>query len=456
MNTTQRFADYLATFDSERLPADVVGQARRVVLDTLGAIIAATPRRYSGSRIITEFVRCQGGTPESSVIGSDCKVGAVHAALANGTLGYYCDVESHHPGAIMHGAAIVVPTALAVGESRHSNGRQYLAAVVAGIDAACRASYAINQNDLYNRGFHPSSVCGAFGAAAAAGHLVGLGRERFENALGLTATEASGLLAWASDHTENSRPFNPGIAARNGTTAALLAEQGFGAPQGVFDLDTKYNVYRAWSTEPHPELVNADLHRRYFITEVAFKLYSCCAFLHPALDGLIAIAERERLGISDVESLTLRFAHTGQSIINNNPLKSHCAQYILPIGLLDRRIVIDDILQDRRADARLAALSQRVEVVGDDEMEKGYPDHYPSVIEVRTRGGATFSERVEWPRGYPQNPVSDADLRRKFFDLAVPVCGQERAERIAALVDALESLSDVSVLAELLRYEPQG
>ncbi len=452
VTTTERFADFLATFSFARLPAGVVAHTKRVVLDTLGAMIAAAPPRYSASRIITEFARQQGGPAESSVTGREYKVGAVNAALANATLGYCCDVESHHPGAIMHGAAIAVPTALAIGEREGSSGKSYLAAVVAGMEAACRASYAVNPNDLYNRGFHPSAVCGSFGATAATGHLLGLDRQAFANALGLDATEASGLLAWASDHTENSRPFNPGIAARNGTTAALLARMGFGAPQGIFDMESKYNVYRAWSTDPYPEELTAALHERYFIIEVAFKLYSCCAFIHPALDGLIEIAQREKLGIGDVESMTLRFAHTGRPIIDDNPLKSHSAQYILPIGLLDRRIVIDDILQDRRSDPRLAALSERVQVVGDDEMEKGYPDHYPSIIEVRTKGGATFREHVEWPRGYPQNPVGEAELRRKFFDLASPVCGHERAERIASLVEGIEGLEDIGALGDLMRF----
>jgi len=446
---TEAFSRYASEFRWDPLPADVRAQARAVVLDTLGALLAASSPRYEAATILGGFVDRSGGTPESTLIGRGAKSSIVNAALFNGTLGYYCDVEAHHPGAIMHGAAIVVPTALAVCEARGLGGAAWLAAVVLGIDVACRVSYAIDPNALYARGFHPTAVCGAFGSAAAVGNLVGLDAERMANAFGLVATQASGLLAWTSDHTEQSRPFNPGIAARNGATAALLAEAGFGAPLHVLDPAMKYNVFRAWSDEPRPEQLLERLHERYFIMELAYKLYACCAFLHPALDGIMELLEAGEARAEEVESIVLRFSHSGRSIIDNNELKSHCAQYILPIGLFNRRIVIDDILHDRR-DPRVAALAERVTVVGDDELEKLYPDRYPSIVELTRRGGATVSRRVDWPRGYPQNPISQDEIERKFLGLAETAIERARAERIVELVRELDRAAGLDELVGLI------
>lgn len=446
----QRLARYTSDFSYERLPVAVQAQARAVVLDTLGAMLAASSSRYGVATLLGRFVDDGGGKPQATLIGQrGARSSLVNAALFNGTLGYYCDVESHHPGAVMHGAAITVPTALALCEARGLGGAAWLRAVVLGIDVACRLSYAIGPNALYERGFHPTAVCGAFGACAAAGHLLGLTPERQADAFGLVATQASGLLAWASDHTEQSRPFNPGIAARNGMTAALMAEIGFGAPQRVLEPEQKYNVFRAWSTDPQPEQFVDRLHDRYFISELAFKLYSCCAFLHPALDGILALVDEGRVAAADVEAIVLRFSHSGASIIDNNELKSHCAQYILPLGLHNRRIVIDDILEDRR-DPRVAALSRRTTVVGDDELEPLYPERYPSIVELTTRSGETVTRRVDWPRGYPQNPLSPAELETKFPGLATTVMDHQSAGRVIDIVARLESASSVDEICGLL------
>ncbi|MHB8644385.1 MAG: MmgE/PrpD family protein [Thermomicrobiales bacterium] len=446
---TDQIAHYASTFRYDCLPLPVQAQARAITLDTLGAMLAASSPRYDAGRILGRVVDDQGGTPHATIVGRATKTASINAALINATFGYYCDIESHHPGAIMHGAAIVLPAALAIAESRGLSGADLLGALVLGIDVACRVSYAIGPNALYARGFHPSAICGAFGAAAAAGNLLRLDPERMANAFGLASTQAAGLLAWSSDPTEQSRPFNPGIAARNGVTAALLAEAGFGAPQRIFDPTAKYNVYRAWSDTAAPEMLVDALHTRYFIMELAIKLYSCCAFLHPALDGILALVGSGVVP-QQVDAITLRFARSGTAIIDNNPLRSHCAQYILPIGLIRQHILIDDILTDRRDDPRIADLSHRVLVVPDDALEQFYPDRYPSIVELHLRGGGTVQERVDWPRGYPQNPVSAEELTEKFLGLAGGTIGQTEAARLAALIGQIETLAPLDELVSLI------
>src|SRR5215216_7268450 len=159
---TAGLARYAAEFSYERVPGAVRDFARGIVLDTLGAIVAASSGRYGLRGTLGSFISRSGGAPEATLVGLGQKSSLVNAALYNGTLGYYCDIESHHPGAIMHGAAIVVPATLAACEARGLGGREWLAAVVLGLDVACRVSYAIDPNALYARGFHPTAVCGAF------------------------------------------------------------------------------------------------------------------------------------------------------------------------------------------------------------------------------------------------------------------------------------------------------
>ncbi len=442
-------ADRIARFRFHDLPPDVVAHAKLYLVDTLGAMLAAASPRYPGSRLVMEFVRRLGGRPESTLVGQGVRTSCVNAALANGTLGYYCDIEPHHVGAILHAPAVVVPTSLAVGEKEHADGPRVLGAMVLGIEVACRVSYALDPVALYNRGFHPSAICGAFGAAAAAGHLFRLRPERQAVALGLAMQQACGLLAWADDPTEQSRPFNPGLAARNGTTAAYLARLGFGGPPRPFD--GKYDAFTAFSGAANPDALLADWGRRFYLPEFAYKLYSSCAFTHPGLDALLGLAADAKLAADDVDRIVLRFPKSGAHMIDGNPLKSHNAQYILPIGLVFGRVLTDDILFDRVRHPEVARLRAGMELIHDPALDAGYPERYTSVVEVRTRDGRTLSRRVEAAKGTKENPLTPDEVRAKYRRLTAGVVPAARAEALMRLVDGIDRARDLSRLAALLR-----
>jgi 2-methylcitrate dehydratase PrpD len=444
-----QFAECLAAFRLEEVPKVVVAHAKLLLLDTLGAMLAASNPKYSGTRVLMEYARQVGGRPESSLVGQRGKTSCINAALVNGTLGYYCDIEPHHVGGILHAPAVMVPASLAVGEKLGASGARLLEAMILGIEVTCRVSYALNPTALYNRGFHPSAVCGAFGAAAAAGRLFRLNAKKTAIALGLALQQASGLLAWASDHTENSRPFNPGLAARNGVTAAYLAWLGFGGPPTPFE--GKYDVFTAFSGERHPEALLADWDTHFFVPEFAYKQYSSCSFTHPGLDALLSLAHEHALASSDVKEIVLRFPISGKHMIDNNELKSHCAQYILPVGLVLGRVMIDDILQDRRKNPEVARLSAHTRMVADPELEKHWPERYASIVEVTTTDGRRFSCRVDHAKGTMENPLTPAEIHAKYLKLATTVAAVSHAERIARLVGRIERATVARDLATFLR-----
>lgn len=444
-----QLAERLAAFRLREVPPEVVAHAKLILLDTLGAMLAASSLEYSATRILVDFARRLGGRPESSLVGQRLKTSCVTAALVNGTLGYYCDIEPHHVGGILHAPAVVVPASLAVAEKEGAPGTRFLGAVLLGIEVACRVSYALNPVALYNRGFHPSAICGAFGAAASAGHLFGLSAPRHAVSLGLAMQQASGLLAWASDPTENSRPFNPGLAARNGTTAAYLADLGFGGPPTPFD--GKYDAFTAFSGERHCEALLAEWGKRFHLPEIAYKLYASCSFTHPGLDALLALARKHRLKAADVREIVLRFPASGAHMIDNNELKSHCAQYILPVGLVFGQVMIDDILQDRMRHPEVARLRANTRVVGDPELDGTYPQAYASVVEVTTADGRRLSKRVDHARGTLENPLTPEEIHQKYLKLATTVTSASSAERIAELVQCIDRLADLTGLAAMLR-----
>ncbi|MBV8168133.1 MAG: MmgE/PrpD family protein [Alphaproteobacteria bacterium] len=453
---TTTLADYIAGFSPTALPDAVRAFTLAVVRDGTGALIAAANPDYSTGRLVAGFARDQGGTPEASVVGNGFKTSAVMAALANGTMGYACDIEPHHPEGILHPIAVMIPTALAVGERVGADGARFLAAVTLGCEVEYRVSVALGPAQQYALGFHPSAVCGCFGATAAAAFLLGLDADAAERALGLAACQASGMMAWESDPTENARPFQMGMAARNGVTAAMLAKSGFGGPHGVFDHG--HTVFRAFSRDPAPDRLLADLGQKFDgIMELAIKPYSCVSFLHPALDALLGLIRERNLAPNDVERLTLRFPRRGVHCVDDNPLKSHCAQYILPVAIANRGLRVADIFIDQRVSNPVVAdLCRRVAVQPDNELDKLFPDFYASIIELRTRGGETIERRNDIARGYPESPLSAGELAEKFTALVGSVATPDRVRALDAAITALPTARDLGTYAELLRAPVDG
>lgn len=448
---TEVLVDYTAGFEPSTVDARTRDCSKRALLDLFGTMLMASSPRYLACSILEEFVRHEGGRPVASLVGRSSRTSPTLGALYNGTLAYYCDNEPHHPATVMHAAAAVVPAALATGEAEEVPGEAFLIASILGMDVACRISAALNPRALYARGFHPTSVAGVFGAAAASGYLLRLGRDQWKSAFGLAGLQACGLLAWASDHTEHSRPLNPGLAARNGVTAATLASLDFGGPPAI--LDEKYDIFRAFSGVRSADGLTDNLGRRFAPSEFAIKIYACCAFLHPGLDALLSLMAEGHLTIRDIESIDLHFPRSGASIIDSNELKSHNAQYILSVAALNGGVSIDDILTDRLAHPDIARLSRNVRVVYDDDLDREYPEQYSSIVVVRTHDGQVMSKRVDWPRGHPNNPLADEELMNKYVKMATRRCTPDQASRISELTLNLEQVSNVRALGDALSLQ---
>ena len=171
---TEKIANYVVDFCFGDLPEEVVEYSKLVILDTIGAMVAATNPSYPASTIIRDNVILQGGRGEASVVGKNVKIPAVNAALANGILAYLCDIESYHVKAVLHGTAVVLPAALAIAETENVSGKDLLTSFVLSLEVETRLSFAISPTGMYTRGFHPTVVAGCLGAAISAGKLLEL------------------------------------------------------------------------------------------------------------------------------------------------------------------------------------------------------------------------------------------------------------------------------------------
>jgi 2-methylcitrate dehydratase PrpD len=181
------------------------------------------------------------------------------------------------------------------------------------------------------------------------------------------------------------------------------------------------------------------------------KRYSCCAFLHPGLDALEEILNRHQVTAREIALIDFRFPRSGASVIDNNELRSHNAQYVLAVAAVRRAVTIDDILADRREDPEIARMSGRVRVVHDDALDAAYPAQYSTVVSVATTDGRRWEARVDHAKGTPQNPMTYEEIASKFQMMTAHVADPAQADAIADLVLHLEDVADVRALGDAIR-----
>ncbi len=452
MKNTTQVVQYLRALTFEELPEAVVEAAKVLVLDTIGALFAAWPSRHPAPRIVGDYIKDLGGKQECTVFGREFRAPAPHAALVNGVMGYAADIE----GGILspppvHVASSAVPTALVMAERQDASGADLITALTLGYDIADRVSKANATSHSYPHSFHPSAVFGTFGSVAVAGRLLKLDELQFINALGLAGNNAGGLIAWVNDPTEHSRPLNNGLAARNGTQAALLAAKGFGGPQGILD-DIKYNIFEAYSGAMNLVEITRALGTDFAITRHdGFKKYPCCYDIHTGLDALLKILNDHNITAPQIEQITHTVSATRRSVIDNNILKSHNAQYIMSVVAVERQLLWDDFLKDRRLEPEIGNMFRRVKLTGSQELADT-PYHEPAIVEVKTKDGNRYTERVDLPRGHLKNPMTQDEVEQKFRRLAKTAVSEARSEKIMEIVNRLETVPSVRELTSLLAY----
>lgn len=249
-------------------------------------------------------------------------------------------------------------------------------------------------------------------------------------------------MAWVNDPTEHSRSYGIGVAARNGVTAAIIASRGFGGPRSIFD-DSKYNIYDAYSGAMNLGEINRGLGEDFAIARhLGFKIYPCCGDIHSGLDALLKILSDHNIATDQITAITHQVKESRRPVIDNNPLRSHNAQYIMAVAAVERRIQWDDFLRDRRSEPEIGRMFDRVRLIGSDALASS-PCPAPAIVDVEVAGGRTYSERVEAAKGHSANPMGLEELEQKFMTYAEPVVGEIRARRIKEMVGDLENLTDV-------------
>ena len=457
---TQILADFLGSAHFDALPVHVVEKAKTFLLDYIGYAASAT--HSACARILRQVTDDFGGVQEATVIGSARRTSAAWAALINGALGHINELDDTHGPTQSHPGCSIIPACLAIGERVDCDGKNFLAAMVAGYEMSLRTGYAVMPSH-YTKGWHPSGTVQTFGAAVAAGKLLGLSGVALRHAIGLAGTQAAGNFA----HTTvrgMAKDLNPAKAAFNGVLSATLAHAGFTGSVDV--LENRKGFLKLYSDSPHPEALVDGLGAPWLIERVAHKLFPGCRHLHPARDAMLELMRRYHLEAPDVAAITARIFAIGAQYVDDPepwlPGKGtigphYSAQFQIALTLCRGEDGLwasfeDSVIVHELASPEVRDVMRRIRIVHDEALNDTWPSGWGTIVEVKLVDGRNVSARVDLPRGEPENPLAPEEIRRKFDVLAAQAFTPDRREAIARTVERFEDVRSLREFAALLAH----
>jgi len=448
---TQELAGFIASLRAEAVPAASEAVLAKALVDAVGCGLYGLTTPWG--RTMREFAAEQGGPAEAGLWGAQQRVSVGHSVLSSGTAIHSFDFDDHSRAKI-HPGAIVVPVALALGERQKVSGRVVMAAMAAGYETMNRVSQAANPSRARMRGWHLTGTCGTFAAAATASVILGLDAATTASALGLAGTQSAGLWAFTTDGSMSKR-MHPGRAAQDGVTAAFLAARGFEGPRYILEAEDGGFLF-AMSDTPRPGRITEGLGSLWHTDATCFKPHACCGSNHACVDAAIALVRDHGLAVEDVARVVAGIpsvveTQTGFDYQADSVLNAQMSlRYNIAVGMFDGQAYLEQFTPERIVEPSVVALARKVEIEIDPDIDRAYPEIYGGRVTLVTRDGRTLSKRVDYSRGMPENPMSHAEIERKFLSLASAAVGSARAAEILALANGVFAADSVAPLNALL------
>ena len=430
------FADFVAG----TAWADVAAQeheAKRSILNFFATALGSAndPAISAALRALQPF----SGAATSSVIGRSELIDAMGASFLNAVSANLLDFDDTHLKTIIHPAAPVAAPVLALAQARGFSGRAVLTAFILGVEIECRVGNAVSPHH-YARGWHITSTCGVFGAAAACAKLLELSADQISNAIGIAASQSAGIVENLPSAAKN---VSVGNAARNGLFAALLAAEGYSASPRA--IEGPLGWARAMGDEPDMARLTGGLGQTWEIAKNTYKPYPAGIVFHAVIDACFDLRDKLSQRIDDIESITVQgsallLARGDRVVCNERDARvsiHHCAAIALLLGtagvpeFADATVFRPDIV----------ALREKVKA----GLDASLPDGAARVM-VRLHSGETFEEIVMDAKGSLADPLSDRDIEAKLRDGARLGGADWNVDRVIDHVWRLDTLADVSNL----------
>lgn len=413
-SVAQILADKAAALAPGRVPAPVRARAEELLIDVVGLCVAA--RR-------TDYMRALVGAVDSggpcTAIGHPSGFSAEDAALINGTATHGEDFDDTFEGGPVHSSAVVIPAVLSACERFGLGGPAALAGIVAGIEATCRLSMVIPKA-IHKAGFHPTSVLGTIGGTLAVSRALGLTHRQTVDAIGNSASLASGIIEYLAEGAWTKR-LHPGWAAKASIAAARIGRGGFFGPRTA--LEGIHGLFHGFarSIEGNYGVLTNGFGEKWIMQDITFKPYATGTMNQPYIDCALRL---RRHGVQ-AEEVKEVLCETAEGYVHrlwdplpskHRPANAYAAKFSAPFNIAVAFVTggagLAAFTEETVRDERILALASRVNYVVDPN--NPYPKAYTGHVRMTLKDGRVIEERQPHIRGGAHEPLTRADIEAKF------------------------------------------
>jgi len=428
---------------------DVVDRTKNLFMDFVG--VAARGMLEASSAAMNRVVQGLDHSPDAMpVLGANFCAHPVNAALAVGTAAHGIELDDVINESSLHPAVAVMPAALSAAFLAGCSGRRLIEGIVTGYEVMSRLGIALHPTDHYARGFHPTGTCGTMGAAIAAAKILELPQAAMTHALGIAGSQAAGSMEFLADGSMTKR-LHPGWAAHAGVMAALLAREGFTGPQTI--IEGRFGFLHAHSSGFKKEKILDDWGQPYQVMRSSIKPHACCRYMQGPIDALIQIMQQHALTENNIRKVIVGVLQTGFPIVVDpwetklNPRTVVDAQFSMPFGaavaMVHGRAFLDQFTLENVTSKKIRDGMGKINCVSDPDLETEFPKKWKARVTVETTSGQRFTQSIEYPKGDPENPLTQDELEGKFRVLTKPVYSKEKADAIIEDIRNLDRCQDL-------------
>jgi 2-methylcitrate dehydratase PrpD len=450
---SQNLARHYSALRHDQIPASVIDAAKLHILDSLGCVLAGS--RLEPGKLAYHLAMAtsgDGANHPSTLFGTAERVSYLDAVQAMATAAHCGEMDDIHGGAGACVGGMIIPALIAMAEKFGGSGRKFLEAAVVGYETIIRVGLSIDAPKLFARGWWPSTICGAFGVAAAGAKFLGWPAENLVNALGVASLHSGGMLTGGGEGA-TARHLAFGHAAQNGILALLATEQGFSGPKRAFEDPRGFCLTLCAAPRWH-YLQEFD---KYLLTDVAFKPYPCARQLHAGVEALLTLMRQHSIASPKIESIELFLPTQNAGMVDRPSIASSRAavvgsgRYVMAVTALRGKIDLASFEDEYLHGDSVRNLMSKVTVSGAADLDRHFPQYWPGRVAVKLSDGRSFTHEVVIPKGERGNPMSAQEVEEKFLSLAVPELGVEKARLVIGEVLLLDSRESLEPLVSALR-----
>jgi len=446
------WAEWVKGLRFEDLDKDTVYHAKRILFDSIGCALGG--HRAEDCEISLAVIEHLGGHPEATVIALGFKTNAYLAALANALMirvmdfnDIYWKDDPSHPSDI-------IPAALAMGEREGKSGKDLILGIVIGHELEMRLC-EFAKPGIRERGWHHASLTQLV-SPLVAGKMLGLDADQLTNAVGISGCHNFTLGAVAAGKLTMMKNTVDPLATHSGVLAALLAQKGYVGTELIFE--GKEGFCQQMGKGYDHEALTKGLGQGYKIKDCSYKAFPTEFLTQSPVTATLKLVKDKDIKWQDVEAVTVHTIHRAVDILadptkyhpTSKETADHSMPYCVGAAIMDRMITPLQFKPERIADPELIELIQRIKVVADEELEKQFPKLQPSVVDIRLKSGQKFSQRVDFAKGDPREPMTDEDLQDKFYGLTADFTSEPQRKKIRELGYGLERLPTIAELMQAL------